>query len=272
MAIVTFAYVVKGFSGFGSGVVMIPLLALVLDLKDQGDVPDVRPRGPPKRLHRGGAWRQYTIASVLGSTPGCMGSFMNVTLYMHGFLTFGAIVAGMVATSGDEAFVMLAEFPLEALALFGILFALSLPLGWVADRLARRFNFIPRRGCDLHQIHPEESHPGHYLKEHIWHHIFKKHLWKVFLWTLLALLVVQLGLGQLGMGTFVRENMALVLLLSVLIGLIPESGPHLIFVMMFADGMVPFSVLLASSISQDGHGMLPLLSYTVRVSLLVKLY
>jgi hypothetical protein len=250
----------------------LKITALVFVMMVLVDVIDVRTRGTLKRLIRGGVWRQYTIASVLGSTPGCMGSFMNVTLYMHGFLTFGAIVAGMVATSGDEAFVMLAEFPLEALALFGILFALALPLGWLADRLARRFNFTPCQDCDLHQIHPEESHPGHYLKEHIWHHILKKHIWKVFLWTLLALLVVQLGLGQLGMESLVRENMALVLLLSVLIGLIPESGPNLIFVMMFADGMVPFSVLLASSISQDGHGMLPLLSYTVRDSVLIKLY
>jgi hypothetical protein len=83
---------------------------------------------------------------------------------------------------------------------------------------------------------------------------------------------VQLGLQNLGLETFVRENMALVLLLSVLIGLIPESGPNLIFVMMFADGMIPFSVLLASSISQDGHGMLPLLSYTMRDAILIKVF
>lgn len=44
-----------------------------------------------------------------------------------------------------------------------------------------------------------------------------------------------------------------------------------VFVMMYAQGLVPFSVLLASSIVQDGHGMLPLLSYTVKDSLLIKL-
>ena len=42
------------------------------------------------------------------------------------------------------------------------------------------------------------------------------------------------------------------------------------FVAMFADGLVPFSVLLASSIVQDGHGMLPLLSYTLKDSVLIK--
>ena len=57
-----------------------------------------------------------------------------------------------------------------------------------------------------------------------------------------------------------------------MVGLIPESGPHMVFVMMYASGMVPFSVLLASSISQDGHGMLPLLSYTIKDSVLIKVF
>jgi hypothetical protein len=45
-----------------------------------------------------------------------------------------------------------------------------------------------------------------------------------------------------------------------------------VFVMMFAQGLIPFSVLLASSIVQDGHGMLPLLSYSVKDSILIKLF
>jgi hypothetical protein len=54
--------------------------------------------------------------------------------------------------------------------------------------------------------------------------------------------------------------------------LIPESGPHLIFVTLFAEGLIPFSVLLTSSIVQDGHGMLPLLSYSVKDSVIIKAF
>ena len=39
-----------------------------------------------------------------------------------------------------------------------------------------------------------------------------------------------------------------------------RSGPHLLFVTMFSQGLLPFSILLANSIVQDGHGMLPLLA------------
>jgi len=60
--------------------------------------------------------------------------------------------------------------------------------------------------------------------------------------------------------------------IALIVGIIPESGPHMVFVMMFAKGLIPFSVLLASSIVQDGHGMLPLLSHSVRDSLAVKMF
>ncbi|MGD9730619.1 MAG: hypothetical protein AB7U45_00445 [Desulfamplus sp.] len=38
----------------------------------------------------------------------------------------------------------------------------------------------------------------------------------------------------------------------------------------FAAGTIPFSILLASSISQDGHGMLPMLAESKRGFLAVK--
>jgi len=63
-----------------------------------------------------------------------------------------------------------------------------------------------------------------------------------------------------------------VLLLGALMGLIPESGPHLIFVMMYAQGLIPFSVLFTTSFVQDGHGMPPLLSYSLKDSVLIKLF
>jgi hypothetical protein len=62
----------------------------------------------------------------------------------------------------------------------------------------------------------------------------------------------------------IRSGRWIVLLIACLVGLIPESGPHLIFVTLFAQGVVPFSVLLASSVVQDGHGMLPMLAHSRR--------
>ena len=64
--------------------------------------------------------------------------------------------------------------------------------------------------------------------------------------------------------------MIIVLILACFLGIIPESGPNLLFVTLFAQGTIPFSILLANSIVQDGHGMLPMLAHSRKGFLLVK--
>lgn len=219
-----------------------------------------------------GAGRQYLLASLLGATPGCLGAFGNVTLYVHGALTFGAMVGGMIATSGDEAFVMLSLFPRTAMLLFLLLFAAGIVFGWITDRIAPLINIRSCEGCKLDGYHPEEASAGHYLRHHIWEHIIKKHLWCIFLWTFGTLLLLNVALRYWDTEGFVTRHTVWVLLLSGLVGIIPESGPHLMFVMMFSKGLIPFSVLFTSSFVQDGHGLLPLLSYTIRDTVLIKLF
>jgi len=68
----------------------------------------------------------------------------------------------------------------------------------------------------------------------------------------------------------VQANQYLVTVIAALVGIIPESGPHLLFTTLFAKGVVPFGVLLTSSSVQDGHGMLPLLAHSRREFFLVK--
>ena len=289
--------------------------------------------GRLKAVVRGNKLRQYTIASFLGATPGCLGSFFNVSFYIHGLLTFGAITGAMVATSGDEAFVMLSMFPGKALLLFGILFILGIFTAGITDFFADKFHLHACEECKMLQVHSpadiEKSErvtagargvpwkraivllglivifwgtfsgwfdpPGwgwkkitmltliamtivvsgsvrdHYLEEHIWRHLIKKHIWRVFLWTFSALFLIQLGLKYVDLNTLIGDHLIYIFFLSVLIGIIPESGPHMIFVVLYAKGIIPFSVLLTSSIVQDGHGILPLLSYTLRDSIYIKI-
>jgi hypothetical protein len=40
--------------------------------------------------------------------------------------------------------------------------------------------------------------------------------------------------------------------------------------MMYAQGLIPFSILFTTSFVQDGHGMLPLLSYSIKDSVVIK--
>ena len=101
---------------------------------------------------------------------------------------------------------------------------------------------------------------NHFIKEHLWNHVIKKHLKSIFLWTFGALLIIHFGIQFLNLEELIAKNIYLVILAAALIGLIPESGPHMLFITLFASGMAPFSVLLTSSIVQDGHTALPLLA------------
>ena len=223
-------------------------------------------------LQTGNKWKQYFVASLLGTAPGCLGSFAGVSLYIHGIISFGALTGLMFATAGDEQFIMLAMIPETALIMFGILFVLGILAGYLTDFLVKKFKIKTCSDCEFKQYHPGQEGYKHYLKDHIWTHIIKGHLFRVFLWTFGALLVVEYTMNLVDLQSITSEYTFLLLILGALIGLIPASGPHLIFVILFANGLIPFSVLFTSSIVQDGHGMLPMLSYSVKDSLKIKLF
>ncbi|MCF0174096.1 MAG: hypothetical protein HUJ95_02030, partial [Bacteroidales bacterium] len=81
---------------------------------------------------------QVILGSFLGTIPGCMGGFASVSLYTHGMISFGALVAMMISSSGDEAFVMLAMIPDKAPWIFLGLFALAVAVGFVTDFFVKR--------------------------------------------------------------------------------------------------------------------------------------
>ena len=215
---------------------------------------------------------QYVVASLIGTVPGCVGGFTNVSLYLHGLISFGALSGSMISVSGDEAFVMLALFPKWAMILFAVLFVVGVVGGFITDILVKKLNLKVCTSCKELIVHPKEKGFRHYFKEHILNHIIKKHIWKTALWTFGALLVVAIGLKYVHLDEFTSQYKIAFLFFGAVIGLLPESGPHLIFVTLFAKGLVPFSVLLTSSMVQDGHGLLPLLSYSVKDSVKIKAF
>ena len=333
--------------------------------------------------------KQVILAALLGLVPGCVGGFAVVSLYTHNLLSFGSLVAMMIASSGDEAFILLALIPKTAIILFIALFVIGITTGILVDKIykggKRPFSpehyklheeccedrktqnephthtqshihpvfgtengKTPRKWSkerlsiiagiavfivavvfgllehehsaesslahenhaseisiiqtDVHknEIHSEENLNAkfdifserwinllfagislitliltvraneHFIKEHLWNHVIKKHFKSIFLWTTGALLVINFGMQYLDIESWVKANVIWMILLAVLIGFIPESGPHMIFITLFIGGYIPFSVLLASSIAQDGHTALPLLAESRKSFFLAK--
>jgi hypothetical protein len=112
--------------------------------------------------------------------------------------------------------------------------------------------------------------PEHFLTEHLWRHTIKRHIPRIFAWTLIAFLFLDVFLGYFDLDHWISSNTGIILVLALLIGLIPQSGPHIIFVTLFAGGAIPFSVLMANSIVQDGHGAIPLLAESPRSFIIMK--
>ena len=98
---------------------------------------------------------QVLLSAFLGVIPGCMGGFASVSLYTHGIISFGALVAMMIASSGDEAFVMLAMFPDKSLWIFLTLFVVAVAVGLLVDLFRHRFD-----GCSSMNVHDEDMAPA----------------------------------------------------------------------------------------------------------------
>ncbi|UCC69114.1 MAG: arsenic efflux protein [Armatimonadota bacterium] len=217
---------------------------------------------------------QYVIASALGAIPGCVDAFLVVSFYKAGLVGFGALAAVMLSTAGDEAFVMLATIPRTALWIFGLCLVVGIAGGAVADGLVGRLRLRLCESCPA-QVHAaDEAGFGwrHFLIEHVYGHILRKHLVSLFLWLFLTLLALRIADQHITLEALLPANQLLLVVLAALVGLVPESGPHLAFVLLFAKGLIPFSVLAASSVAQDGHGVLPLLAYSVKDAVYVKVF
>lgn len=111
----------------------------------------------------------------------------------------------------------------------------------------------------------------HFLKKHLWAHVIKKHFLRLLLWTFATFFVLHFLNEYVDVKELIKGNVYIVLFIAALIGMIPESGPHIIFISMFATGLIPFPVLLTNSIVQDGHGSIPLLAESGKSFIVVKL-
>jgi len=217
---------------------------------------------------------QYIISSFFGIIPGCSGTFAMDSMYMSGIIGFGGIIAVMVSTFGDEAFVLLAQSPKTALILMGFTFFLGIIAGYLADYSQKIFKFKFNEKCCIthHEGHEHHFSLKHFFKEHIWTHIFKKHIPSIFFWLLFSILIIAFLNEHIHLDEVIKDNKWYLLILAALVGILPVSGPNLLFMTMYLEGIAPFSVLLTSSIVQDGHGLLPILGYSLEDAFKIKAF
>jgi hypothetical protein len=296
-------------------------------------------------------WKQYLFSALACAIPGCVGPILTSTLFLHRMIGVGALVASLVISFGDEAFVLYASNPEAGLLLTFCLIIVGIPLGIISQKILNRRLNIPAQPIHFKVHGDEHCHnkmanqnkkrffsweemsferallllghgliligifagtfghdndflktneagstiflglgweqliflvltlfslyivatvPEHFLAEHLWHHLIRKHFLRILLWTFGALLLVELLSHNLDINNWLHDNYLIILILAALIGIIPQSGPHLVFIALFISGSLPFSVLLINSIVQEGHGALPLFAESKRNFFLIK--
>ncbi len=87
-------------------------------------------------LKKGDNW-QVPMASLLGALPGCGGAVVVITAFARGNIRLGAMVAALIATMGDAAFLLLAKEPTTYIRLIGISMFAAIVSGWMVDRFHR---------------------------------------------------------------------------------------------------------------------------------------
>ena len=81
-------------------------------------------------------WRSAPLfGALLGVTPGCGGAILVMPLYLRGTVSFGTVIAALVATMGDASFVIIAADPLLALELHALLLVAGICMGYLTDAL-----------------------------------------------------------------------------------------------------------------------------------------
>ncbi len=76
---------------------------------------------------------QPVFGALLGVTPGCGGTIFLMPLFVRGSVTFGAVVAALIATTGDSSFVMIAGIPLQYLVVSAVAVLVGILTGYVVD-------------------------------------------------------------------------------------------------------------------------------------------
>ncbi|ELZ26334.1 hypothetical protein C474_21606, partial [Halogeometricum pallidum JCM 14848] len=73
------------------------------------------------------------VGALMGLTPGCGGAIVMMPLYVRGSVSFGTVVATLVATAGDSAFVIIALAPEAGVYAYAIALVTGVLFGYAID-------------------------------------------------------------------------------------------------------------------------------------------
>ncbi|MTI96422.1 MAG: hypothetical protein FH749_13265 [Firmicutes bacterium] len=287
---------------------------------------------------------QPLLGGLLGLTPGCGGAIFVMPLFFKGSVTFGTVVATLMATMGDSAFVLIVSSPVHWLLVSGLTLFTGVLTGYAVDQAGlgrvilakyrRQVGENPDSASGDASVVADRSSLklvnvfsigfwilvsiglilgilqlmqvdinalaipgaglivgvtgtvisvlvtlwGKHLKfsghgENSWSRTLLRNFretafvttWVFIGYLLFEFLVLTAGSGDYLVGEQVVEAVLLAagaasVFIAVAVGIIPGCGPQIIFVSLFAQGLIPFAALAANAVSQDGDALFPVLA------------
>lgn len=125
---------------------------------------------------------QPIIGSLLGLTPGCGGAIFVMPLFPRGSVSFGTVVATLIATMGDSAFVIMSVLPLDYILVSILSFIAAVITGYIVDyfkfgdRLLEDMKNRKRKKHEIELIHKDEDHTLQALELGVDHHDELRHI------------------------------------------------------------------------------------------------
>ncbi len=190
------------------------------------------------------------IATLVGLLPQCGFSAAAADLYSHHSISLGVLVAIFVATS-DEAVLLLAQKPKTLVSLLIVKFVIALLCGVFIDRNRKLKAEMSEEITDYHEDHCEDGIVLGALK----------HTLETFVYVFLASVVLSLSFEYLQdflTGPFLFGGRILQIILSALIGFVPNCAASVFLSELYLKGLLRFSGLVSGLVSVTGVGILML--------------
>lgn len=195
------------------------------------------------------------FGGLLGAVPQCGLSTAAATLYTERLISIGTLLAIFLSTS-DEMLPLLisgAAAPLSILKILGAKILISVATGYVIDLF---FRYVLKKKHEDEEIHTENhQHEMNLFLAAILHTL------QVFVYLFVITLVLNVAISLIGeesLTHFLTGRPVLGVLLSSIVGLVPNCGASVLITKLYLDGMMEAGAMFAGLLVNAGVGTLVL--------------
>jgi len=202
------------------------------------------------------------VGAFLGCVPQCGFSSVMSKLYSNKIVTLGTLFAVFIATSDEAIPLMVAkpQFIPKLLLLLLLKVCFAIVIGYGVDlflRLVERKKVI-----SVHEFKEQHEHEHDHscCARNIFYDAFK-HTIVIALWVFLATLIINIVIGYAGLDglkVLFTNNVYTQVLITALVGLIPNCAASVFIVELYMSGVLSFAALVGGLCAGAGVGLIVL--------------